>query len=76
MAAAALGDLGKGIWGRVTLHEQAADALNSYTFWVPANLLQLMKSARSLTVAAKLRVLRYSPDRRTTWVCQECEVLG
>lgn len=75
-AAAALGVLGKGDWGQVTVHEQAADAINSYTFWMPADLLRRSGSEKGLTVLVGLRVVRYSPDGQTTWVCEECEVLG
>lgn len=68
-------DLGRGVWGRVTLHEQAADVLNSYTFWVPSDLLQRMENARGVTVAAKLRAFRLLDGRRT-WVCHELKLPG
>ena len=72
-----LGPLGKGRWGKVTIHQPSTpeDTLHSYTAWVPSKTLSDARCSTGVTVAATM-VAHSVPGVETFWVCRHCEVLG
>jgi len=54
MAAAFLGPLAKGKWGKATLHQKDAtkDILNSYTIWVRSDGMLDSRNSISVVVSA------------------------
>ena len=70
-----LGPLGKGQWGRVTIHVPGHDdVLHSYTVWARREALTRVRHSRGITVAASLQV-QTVPGRERVWVCKHYEVL-
>ncbi len=76
MISAFLGKLGKGEWGRVTLHTQSLDedSLLSYTFWVPSGILSGPMNVRGITVSAEI-ASHFLPIVENIWVCENYEVI-
>lgn len=77
MAAAFLGPLGKGRWGKVTVHEQSSDedVLHSYTAWVPSEALSRLVCDTGSAVAVDLRSVAV-PGKGRFWVGRAFEVIG
>lgn len=77
MAAAFLGPLGKGRWGKVTVHMQAPrrDMLHSYTVWVPSEALSELVCGNGSAVTVDLRSIAV-PGRGRFWVGRAFEVIG
>ena len=77
MAAAFLGPLGKGRWGKVTVHSPSAreDVLHSYTAWVPADALSRLVGGKGSVVTVDLCSLTVVGSGNF-WVCKEFEVIG
>lgn len=74
IASGFLGPLGKGRWGKVTVHSPTVeDVLHSYTAWLPTELLDDAPS-KGVTVEATLypKVL---PTERVS-ICSSFAVLG
>lgn len=75
LTAAFIGPLGKGQWGKVTIHAPAHDdVLRSYTAWVRREALTRVKHSRGVTVAATLQV-QTVPGVKPVWVCKHYEVM-
>ena len=73
--AAFLGPLGKGQWGKVTIHVPGHDdVLRSYTAWAQREALTRVKHSRGITVAATLQV-QTVPGKEPVWVCKHYEVM-
>ena len=73
--AALLGPLGKGQWGKVTIHVPGHDdVLRSYTAWARRAALTLVKHSAGITVAATLQI-QSVPGNGAVWVCKHYEVL-
>ena len=73
--AALLGPLGKGQWGKVTIHVPGDDdVLRSYTAWARRAALTLVKHSAGITVAATLQI-QSVPGNGAVWVCKHYEVL-
>ena len=72
-----LGPLGKGRWGKVTIHQPSPteDTLHSYTAWVPSKTLSGVRGSTGVTVAATM-FAHSMPGVETFWVCRHYEVLG
>ena len=79
LAWALVGRLGRGRWGRVTLHQPSldADTLHSYTALVPTRVLSGRSPAGDIGgMTVKARLAPYSvPGARTVWLCEQLEVL-
>ncbi len=78
MAAAFLGPLGNGRWGKVTVHTQSpSDALHSYTAWVPSEALSGLVCGNGSAVAVELRSVAVPvPGIGRFWVGRAFEVIG
>lgn len=77
MASAFLGPLGKGRWGKVTIHAHSSqdDVLHSYTAWVPRDVLAQLGKGTGTLVAVGL--YSYSlPGVAPFWVCNVFEAIG
>ena len=77
MVAAFLGPLGKGRWGKVTVHAPSSseDVLHSYTAWVPADVLSSLGCGKGAAVTVGL----YSVSVVRSgcfWVCNMFELIG
>jgi hypothetical protein len=73
---ALLGPLGKGRYGRVTIHSPGIDdQLESFTTWVPHDWLADSRIRRGLTVAVVLEGIEI-PAREGAWICADFDVLG
>ena len=77
MVSAFLGPLGKGRWGKITVHAPSpeGDELHSYTAWVPANALSQVGSTKGVTIAVGLRSQSVA-GVGCLWVCSSYEVIG
>lgn len=77
MVSAFLGPLARGRWGKITIHRQSSneDVIQSYTAWVPSEILADDGYARGVTVMATLFAFSI-PQVRTFWICDDYEVLG
>ena len=77
MASAFLGPLGKGCWGKITVHAPSPKegVLRSYTAWVPADVLSEVGSAKGVTIAVGLRSQSVA-GVGCLWVCSSYEVIG
>lgn len=77
MASAFLGPLGKGRWGKVTVHAPSPrdDVLHSYTAWVPTDVLAQLGRGIGTTVSVGLYSVSV-PRTGTFWVCREFEAIG
>ena len=77
MVAAFLGPLGKGRWGKVTVHAPSAreDVLHSYTAWVPADVLSRLVGGTGAAVTVGLYSITVI-DAGCFWVCDTFEVIG
>ena len=77
MASAFLGPLGKGRWGKVTVHAQSPDedVLHSYTAWVPSEALSRLVCGNGSVVAVDLRSVAV-PGVGRFWVGRAFEVIG
>ena len=77
MASAFLGPLGKGRWGKITIHAPSPKegVLRSYTAWVPADVLSQVGSAKGVTIAVGLRSQSVA-GVGCLWVCSSYEVIG
>ena len=77
MVSAFLGPLGKGRWGKITVHAPSpeGDELHSYTAWVPANALSQVGGTIGAAVSVGLYSLAVLGAGRV-WVCSAFEVIG
>ena len=77
MVAAFLGPLGKGRWGKVTVHAPSADedVLHSYTAWVPADVLSRLVGGTGTAVTVGLYSVSVVGSG-CFWVCNTFEVIG
>ena len=77
MVSAFLGPLARGRWGKITIHRQSSneDVIQSYTAWVPSEILADDRNARGATVMATLSAF-FVPQVGTFWICDDYEVLG
>lgn len=77
MAAAFIGPLAKGKWGKATLHEKdmAKDILNSYTIWVHSDVMSDSRNSIGVVVSAQIEPLQL-PGAPAVWLCRNYEILG
>ena len=77
MVSAFLGPLAEGRWGKITIHRQSSneDVIQSYTAWVPSEILADDRNARGITVMATLSAFSV-PQVGIFWICEDYEVLG
>lgn len=77
MVSAFLGPLARGRWGKITIHRQSSneDVIQSYTAWVPSEILVDDRHARGVTVMATLFAFSV-PQVGTFWIYDDYEVLG
>ncbi len=77
MASSFLGPLGKGQWGKVTIHEplESKNILHSYTIWVPKKELQIPLNTKGVTVCAEIKP-HVIPRHDAVWICTDYEVYG
>lgn len=77
MAAAFIGPLAKGKWGKATLHEKdaAKDMLNSYTIWVQSDVMADARNSIGVVISARIKPLRV-PGAPTVWLCRNYQILG
>jgi len=77
MAAAFLGPLAKGKWGKATLHEKdaAKDVINSYTIWVRSDVMLDSRNSVGIVVSTQIKPHRL-PGAPAVWRCQNYEILG
>ena len=77
MASAFLGPLGKGRWGKVTVHAPSPqdEVLHSYTAWVPTDVLGQLGAGIGTTVSVRLYSVSV-PRTGALWVCREFEAIG
>lgn len=76
MTAAFLGPLGKGRWGKITVHAPSPkeEVLHSYTAWVPTDALLRVGGTIGAAVTLGLYSLAVSGTGRF-WVCSAFEVI-
>ena len=75
VTAALLGPLGKGRWGKVTIHaSEDDDKLLSYTAWARREALTRVKHSTGITVAVTLQA-QAVPGKERVWVCKHYEVM-
>ena len=77
MTSGFLGPLGKGIWGKVTIHEPSASEhiFHSYTVWVKNEHLRVAANSTGITVSVEIEPY-VIPSIGTVWICSKYEVLG
>jgi hypothetical protein len=76
VALAGLRDLGRYEVGRITVHVPFGDAIESYSAWVPAVLLDDDDVVRGATIEVRLVGLRIlGPEPTVVWHCPSFEML-
>lgn len=77
MAFAMLGPIGMQAMGRITIHvpSAAAEKLESYTAWIPADLVRDSRITRGIAVSATLVGVAI-PTNGYAWYCDCFEVMG
>ncbi len=77
LSAGFLGPLGKGHWGKVTIHEPSGTeaTLNSYTIFVLSEQLQDSRNTRGVTVSVEMAALDI-PTVALVWYSRYYDVLG
>ena len=78
MTTALLGPLGKGRWGRVTIHAPSSkgDVLHSYTAWIMHEELSNPKHSKGITVEADLHGYSVPGKDAVMWVCDEYRIFS
>lgn len=77
MLAATLGPLGKGEWGKVTVHEPSSskNILHSYTIWVPTKSIKQVNNSKGITVCVDIEPV-FILGFGAIWISKHYEVLG
>jgi hypothetical protein len=76
MTHALLGPLGGQPMGRITIHQSSEPGyFESFTCWIPSELVEDPRLKRGLTVVAVLEALAL-PDGRRVWFCDDFQLVG
>ena len=73
-----LGRLGRGQWGKVTIHQQSPieGVLHSYTAWVPNEILSAAKGTKDVGVTVRAGITSYSVRGvGSYWICDSYELV-